>query len=526
MLTDLQLNADGRGDKGQLGFLRDLPLLPADRHTRSLTHGAMYTEDSGYMTVNGELQSSRRKFLKTTALVGAGGVASAVAINGASPYVLGKEMVFEPNHSYWAKALPAPTPPLQQNIDVDVAVVGGGLCGLSTAYYLRKDTATRGRVVLLEAARCGNGASARNGAMMLTMTADRYMHWSAEPELDKRIYDLTAGNIRELRALSRSLEIDVEIEQNGALQVCNTRDDVGDARNYVRKARAAQIPCEFWEKEKVAEVLGTRAYEGAFFDPNGGQVHPGRLVNLFKASAQSAGVGIYEQTPVVHIDEGERITVTTRSGHTVRANSLVLATNSYTCKLGYLQRAVTPVFDYVAITAPLSEAALAEVGWKSRVPFNDCRTQVFYLGLTGDNRIHIGGGSVDYAFNNGLQEPNCAEARYAALHGELARIFPALAAEPFELCWGGLVDMSLDESPAVGRMGKHGNIFYAVGFSGHGVNLTSIFGQILADLIRGKGADWDWLPYLDRLPPYIPNEPFRWLGLQLALGYYKLTDPK
>lgn len=453
-------------------------------------------------------------------------MAGAVVLNGVSPYVLREEMVFEPNHSYWAKVLPLPNPPLQQNIDAEVAVIGGGLCGLSTAYYLKKDGATKARVVLLEAARCGNGASARNGAMILTMTADRYMQWSGDPELDKRIYDLTAANIRKLSELSQSLGIDSEIEQNGALQVCNTKDDAADARNYVQKARAAGLPCEFWEEEKVAEALGTRAYEGAFFDPGSGQVHPGKLVGLFKAAAKSVGVEVFEQTPVVHIDEGERVTISTKDGRIVRANSLVLAANSYSSKLGYLRRATTSVFDYVGITAPLSEAALAAVGWKSRMPFNDCRTEVFYLGLTRDNRVHIGGGPVDYVFNNGLRQPNNAEARYAALHAELTRIFPALAAQPFELKWGGLVDMSLDESPAVGRMGKHDNIFYAIGFSGHGVNLTSIFGQILADLIHGNGTGWRWLPYLDRLPPYIPNEPFRWLGLQLALGYYKLTDSK
>ena len=476
------------------------------------------------MTPNLKQKSSRRNFLRKTALTGAGGVAAAAACNVVSPCVVREEMVFDANQSYWANALPAPNPPLAENIDAEVAIIGAGLCGLSTAYYLKKDGATKGRVVVLEAVRCGNGASGRNGAMILTMTADRYMQWSGDSELDKRIYDLTAANICKLSELSRSLGIDAEIEQNGALQVCNTKADAAQARNYVQKAQAARLPCEFWEKEKVVEALGTRAYEGAFFDPGSGQVHPGKLVTLFKVAAESAGVDIFEQTPVVHIEEGERIRIWTKDGRTVSAQSLVLATNSYSSKLGYLRRATTPVFDYVGITAPLSATALALAGWESRIPFNDCRTEVFYLGQTRDHRIHIGGGPVDYLFNNGLGQPHNAETRYAALHGELVRIFPALATEPFALQWGGFVDMSLDESPAVGRMGKHDNIFYAIGFSGHGVNLTSIFGEILSDLIHGNRADWRWLPYLDRLPPYIPNEPFRWLGVQLALGCYRLED--
>ena len=132
---------------------------------------------------------------------------------------------------------------------------------------------------------------------------------------------------------------------------------------------------------------------------------------------------------------------------------------------------------------------------------------------------------MDYVFNNGVRQPKDTQAHYDRLRKELTRIFPALESEPFEAQWGGLVDMSLDETPAVGWMGKHGNIFYAIGFSGHGVNLTSVFGQILADLISGNGAEWRWFPYLNRFPPYTPNEPLRWLGVQAALGYYKLTDP-
>ena len=469
--------------------------------------------------------SSRRSFLRKTAITGAGSVAGAVAVNAVSPCLLQEEMLFEPNNSYWAKDLPPVNSPLQQDIEADVAVVGGGFTGLSVAYYLKKDGAIRGRVVLLEAERCGNGASGRNGAMLLTSTADRYMQWSSRPELDKRIYDLTAENFRILKELSRTSRIDAEIEQNGALQVCNTAEDAEKASEYVEKARATNFPCEFWDKEKVVEALGTLAYEGAYFDPNSGQVHPGKLVGLFKAAAESVGVEIFEQTAALHVEEGERLVLTTKNGRTVRARSLVLATNAYSSKLGFLRRAVTPVFDYVGITAPLTDTKLSALGWRSRVPFNDCRTEVFYLGMTRDNRIHIGGGPVDYVFNNGVRQPANVEAHYQRLLAELSRIFPTLGTESFEYKWSGSVDMSLDETPAIGWMGKHGNIFYAIGFSGHGVNLTTVFGRILADLIRGKSADWQWLPYLNRLPAYTPNEPFRWLGVQLALGYYELTDP-
>jgi glycine/D-amino acid oxidase-like deaminating enzyme len=468
-------------------------------------------------------ENGRRDFLKKTAAMGAGGVASALAINGAAPHVFPEKMMFEPNRSFWSRALPPLNPPLDRDLHVDVAVIGGGFTGLSAAYYLRKNE-PRQSVAVLEAQRCGNGASARNGAMLLNMTDDRFLQWSGEPELDKRIYELTLDNIRRLQALSTGLDMDADIEQNGALQVFNTRNQADAGAEFIRNIRPHGLPFEYWDRAKVAEAIGTSVYEGGLFDPGSGQLHPGKLVALFKAAATAAGAEIYEGATVVGVEEDQNIRLTTADGKTVQCKAIILATNAYTSKLGYLRRAVAPFFDYVGITGQLSDAKLVETGWKKRIPFNDSRTEVFYLGLTKDQRIHIGGGLADYEFNNGVTSPGLAEQRYDELRQELLRIYPMLADVPFELSWSGAVDMSLDQAPAVGKMGKHGNVLYALGFSGHGVNLTSVFGRILADLVCGKEPEWTWLPYLNRLPLYMPNEPFRWLGVQLATEYYRMTE--
>lgn len=469
--------------------------------------------------------SSRRNFLKKTTAVGAAGVAGALGINAVAPIVIPEKMVFEKNRSFWAWVLPAANPALTQDLVADVAIIGGGFTGLSAAYYLKKNRPGR-EVVLLEAEQCGNGASGRNGAMMLTMTDDRFMEWSGEPELDKRIYELTVDNIRRMTELSAELGIDADIEQNGAVQVCNTQALAEAGREYIEKMKSSGMPFEYWDRAKLVETIGTNIYGGGLFDPSSGQLHPGKLVKLFKAAAESAGARVFEGTAVVDVEEGGEVRLTTGNGRTVRAKAVVLATNAYTSKLGYLRGGVTPIFNFVGITAPLSEAKLAQTGWKRRIPFNDSRTEVYYLGLTRDNRIHIGGGAAEYEFNNGLEEPKNGERHYEGLRTELARIYPALAGEAFETTWYGAVDMSLDRTPVVGQMGKHGNVYYAIGFSGHGVNLTSIFGRILADLVEGDGKSWRWLPYVNRLPIYTPNEPFRWVGVQLALGYYRLTEPK
>jgi glycine/D-amino acid oxidase-like deaminating enzyme len=467
--------------------------------------------------------SSRRRFLKNAALASSGALLGSVALNQISPTIWHEPLVFEPNHSYWARSQPPQNSPLTEDITVDVAVLGGGFTGLSAAYYIRSISPQK-RVAVLEAKGCGNGASGRNGAMVLTMTEDRYMNFSSSPAIDKRIYDLTAENIQTLSKLSAATGIDCELETNGALQVLVTSDDVKAAKAYVQRAQSLGMPVEFWDKQQLVGVIGTEVYEGAFFDPSGGQVHPMKLVHVFKAAAETAGAEIYENTTVASIKEGREHLLRTSSGHTIKAKSLVLATNAFTSRLGFFRNSIVPVHEYVAVTQPFSEQQLAEIGWRKRIPFNDTRTEVFYLGLTQDNRIHIGGGSPGYSFNNGVGGAGKAASHFAQLQCELARIYPSLSGVKFEAGWDGIVDWSLDESPSVGCIGRNKNMFYGLGYSGHGVNLTSVFGRIIADLEAGREQPWKQYPFLNARLNYVPNEPFRWLGAQAGLAWYRLTE--
>ncbi len=467
---------------------------------------------------------SRRRFLRKAAFAGGGALLGGVGLNQLSPRLWREPLVFETNRSYWARSQPPQNPPLRDDIAVDVAVLGGGFTGLSAAYYIRSISPHK-RVAVFEAKGCGNGASGRNGAMVLTMTADRYMHFSSSPAIDKKIYDLTVENIKTLSNLSAATGIDCDLETNGALQVLLTDDDVKEAKAYVQKAQTLGMPVEFWEKPRVVDAIGSEVYAGGFFDPNGGHVHPMKLVHVFKTAAQDAGAEIYENTPVVHIEEGPQHVLDTTDGHTIRAKSLVLATNAFTSRLGFFRNSILPVREYVAVTPPLSEQQLTEIGWRRRVPFNDSRTEVFYLGLTEDNRIHIGGGRPSYFFNGGGGDSSDAASHLAQLQRELVRIYPALSGVDFETAWDGVIDWSIDESPSVGCTGKHNNIFYGLGYSGHGVNLTSIFGRIIADLEAGHEERWKDYPFFNASLDYVPNEPFRWLGAQVGLAWYRLTEP-
>ena len=217
--------------------------------------------------------TGRRRFLQRVTWAGAGVLGGGAALNAITPLAIRPDRDFEANVSYWARSLPPPAASLGSDRDADVVVIGGGLTGLATAYHLRKAMPGK-RVLLLEAAICGNGASGRNGGMVLTMTEDRYMRLQ-DAALDRRIYELTAGNITALQGLARQQGIDCELEQNGALQTLCSSEQVEEAREFCSRARDAGFPFEYWDRERTAATIGTRGYFGALFDPRGGQVHPG-----------------------------------------------------------------------------------------------------------------------------------------------------------------------------------------------------------------------------------------------------------
>ncbi len=438
-------------------------------------------------------------------------------------------MQAEQNLSLWNKDKAPRNPPLANDIKVDVAVIGAGYTGLSAAYHIRRLKPDE-EVVVLESDFAGHGASGRNGGMCLNQAAMDYMSM-ARPETHKLTYDTTAQCIKEISDLMKRQGFGSSVRHSGSLMVNMSAKGAAMARDYVAKASSIGVPVEYWDQERVAKEIGTKVYAGGLYDPNGADVEPMKMVRALKKAAEGAGAVVYENSPVLRVIEGDpvRLPVTGADGatHTVTAKRVVLATDAYSTKLGYFRSRVAVVHTEMAATRVLPKDTLSRIGWAKRIPFHDDRLYLYHLSTTDDGRITIGAGNAEYFFNESLIYKKSLEDRREALRRELVRIYPALGDVVMEHIWSGAIGYSYDTTQSVGVTGRDHNIYYGIGYAGHGATLSFLFGKVIADIHAGRGDAWNRMPYFQRkLPSYIPPEPFRWFAIKARMASMKSHDRK
>ena len=257
---------------------------------------------------------------------------------------------------------------------------------------------------------------------------------------------------------------------------------------------------------------------GAVLDPNSGQLNGAQYVRAQRPLLVEQGVEIYEQTPVLTVEEGQTILLTTPSG-SVRAQAIVLATNGYTSKLGYFRDAVFPLVSHVFATAPLDPAQ--QLGWRQWAGFYDDMDRISYSSVTREGQVIFGGGSPigsAYNFNNGTRF-NGSDAEAARISASIEKGFqryvPAGRGLPIAQRWSGTLGLTLRRNILMGVRGEARNVFYAVGFNGHGVTLANVAGQVLTDIYSGDDEKWRGLPFYQAGYTPVPPEPFRWVGYEL-----------
>lgn len=427
---------------------------------------------------------------------------------------------FDENRSVWLAGKPPyePSPPLDRDLDVDVAIIGGGFTGVSAAYHLSKRFPDLG-LALVEAKALGNGASGRNGGQMLNWI---FGVETERGEEARRIYEATREGIDGILAIIAEHGLDVPHRRDGHLDVLTQARSAERAARTVEALREAGLPLEFLGPDELPEHVALEGAAGAVLDPGGGQLDGVALLRGLRPVLESRGVHLFESTPVSRVREAERVELETPRGR-VRARSLVLATNAYTPHLGYFGDRLVALHSHVIATERRSPEEWSRLGWRRHAGFTDDRGRLAYGTLSSEGRLVFGGGSnatYDYVFGNGTAFTHSAERAYRACRAHLLDYLPGVREVPITHRWSGPVALTLSRVCSMGVRGERRNIFYALGYSGHGVTLANLAGRVITDLYAGSEERWRGLPFLDRRLGFIPPEPVRWIGYQV---YTRLT---
>jgi glycine/D-amino acid oxidase-like deaminating enzyme len=427
--------------------------------------------------------------------------------------------------SFWLNTYGPYTPnaPLDGDIQVDVAIIGGGFTGLATAYFLRKAEPAM-KVAVLEGEVVGFGASGRNGGFAMTLfglePAVTAAMFGKQKAADAHRYCERAVDL--VRDLVREYNMQSDWEFPGFLRLATTEGYVRRIQHDLELLHSLGINGIDWiDRDEAQAEVNSPLVLGAWREARCGLLNPAKHVRELKRVTEGAGAIVYEQTPVVEIKRDRQFTLTTPQG-TVVADKVVFATNAYSHLIPQLKRKQVPAFTHMIITEPLTKEQLASIGWQQRQGVEDARNLVHYLRLTIDNRLAIGGSDVTISYGRDMARDLNAKT-FKQLEEDTLMLFPGLKGVNFVFRWGGPVSVPIDLVPAIGQVGD-GRAWYSLGCVGHGVAPTHLNGQTLADLLLEKKTDLTSIWFVNRRVIPWPPEPLRWVASQAILGYMHIED--
>ncbi|MCS6907488.1 MAG: FAD-binding oxidoreductase [Anaerolineales bacterium] len=416
-----------------------------------------------------------------------------------------------------------PQPPLEGEIEADIAIIGGGFTGLMTAYELKRVEPTL-RIVVLEAKTVGYGASGRNGSFAMTVVGLGFgvMPTLMGVERFKAAHRYMMRAVEELDALIEREKIECERIRPGFLRVATTKAYVRRLQEDVERMNRFGFSDIFWlDQAEVRQRVNSPRFLGALWEPRLVLVNPAKLVRAERDLALRYGAEIYENTPAVEIRRERRFRILTPRGK-VYSEKLVFATNAYTHLFPLLRRKQIPAFTYMVATEPLSERHLESIGWQGREGIEDARNLIHYYRLTPDRRLVIGGGPVGITFADDLNADR-NESAWRHLEEHIRFLFPNLRDVRVTHRWGGPFSVTIDLTPAMGYLGDRRAV-YSVGCIGHGVSASHLNAQTLRDLLLERRSELTECPFVRRRVIPWPPEPLRSLIAFALRGYLQLED--
>lgn len=414
--------------------------------------------------------------------------------------------------SYYAATVNDQTefPSLAGDRSADVCIIGAGFTGISSALHL----AERGyKVCVLEANKVGWGASGRNGGQMIGgISGEATMAKAAGADGAAMFWEMRWAGHEIIRERVQSYGIDCDLKY-GYLDVAIKERHRRDLERQMETLQAHRFPHEYrlLSQFETADMLGTESYIGALQNNGNGHLHPLNLCIGEARAAATRGADLYENSAVTHIAHGAKATVHTTAG-SVSADFVIIAGNAYHLLEKKLRGLMFPVNSFIIGSEPLPESLVQEIN-RHDLAVCDPNFVLQYFRLSADKRLLFGGRCNYFGADPEVIKRN--------LVPRMLKIYPQLRQVNFEFGWGGTIGVPANRVPQIGRVAP--NVFYAQGYSGHGVNVTHLTGQVLADAIAGTFERFDLFARIR--PLCIPGTAlFGRQMVSLGMLYYGLKD--
>ena len=448
--------------------------------------------------------------------------------------------------SYWWRArggFPPRRPSLPGPASADVCIVGAGFTGLWTAYYLKQAEPSL-RIVVLEAAFAGFGASGRNGGWLTSALPGSRERYARGPGGRDAVLDLQRQlreTVDEVARVCDAEGIDADLVKGGELAVATTPAQQERLRAELAADRDWGLGEEDVRYLGPAGLAGRVRIDGglgALYSPHCARIQPAKLVTGLAQAVERAGVEIYEATPVTRIvprpAAGRASAGTDRARPAmaractvfgdVTARFVLRATEGFTARLPGQRRTLLPMNSSMIVTEPLDDDAWREIGWAGYETIGDSAHVYMYAQRTADGRIAIGGRGVPYRFASGVDHRGVTQPAAIDTLGQVLRaLFPAAARARIDHAWCGVLGVPRDWCATVTADPASG-LGWAGGYTGHGVAASNLAGHTLADLVAGRTTDRTALPWVGHRTHRWEPEPLRWAGVHSLYALYRAAD--
>lgn len=423
--------------------------------------------------------------------------------------------------SFWHATVPddlSPRPALPGDTSADVAIIGGGLTGLWTAWYLL-DLDPGLNIVVLESEIAGFGASGRNGGWCSALfprsaaSLERAHGRAAALALRRAMVE----TVDEVARAAASAGLDIDYAKGGTVAYARSAAHLASARAEVAEAAEYGVDAlELWGSER----LGAAGALGAVYDPACARIHPAKLVRGLARALEKRGVTIFENTRVTDWSAGR---VRTTHGE-VSCETIVVALEGYGAAVPQTHRNVLPLYSLMIATEPLSDATWQELGLEHGNTFTDFRHLLIYGQRTADNRFAFGGRGARYHWGSAIKpEYDRVQGVFEHLRRALDELFPSVGGVTVTHRWGGPLGVPRDWH-ASARFDPATRIATAGGYVGDGLSTTNLAGRTLAQLVLGVDSELTRLAWVNHDSPRWEPEPLRFLGANAGLVAMTLAD--